>query len=289
MQVDIKKYPEKRICNEFYMVIDFLKKYGATGYNKNWHWARWEWLLGHLGLDELTLPSIGLFMDNKQVAGLVTHDMGTAAYIVVNPLYKYIKREMMEYAAKELSHNGISSVYIDDNDVELISIAENMDYTKTEEKEYVLKMNCEGRLSYSLPSGFDITDNDLDRDLNKYVKVIHLGFENNGEPASLVEADIPERPHFNPRLAVFTIAPNGDYAAHCGMWYMPDTEYAYVEPVATVPNYRKNGLGKAVVYEGINRCVEMGAKKALVISNQQFYHSLGFAEYSSSSLWVKKV
>jgi predicted N-acetyltransferase YhbS len=73
------------------------------------------------------------------------------------------------------------------------------------------------------------------------------------------------------------------------MWYIPDIEYSYVEPVATVPDFRNNGLGKAVVYEGINRCIKMGSKKALVISNQQFYHKLGFTEYSKSSLWIKRV
>ena len=63
----------------------------------------------------------------------------------------------------------------------------------------------------------------------------------------------------------------------------------YVEPVVTIPNFRGHGLGKAVVYESINRCVELGAKKAIVISNQEFYHRIGFEKYSVCHLWEKKI
>ena len=119
--------------------------------------------------------------------------------------------------------------------------------------------------------------------------VIHKGFENEGEPITgLTEADIPERPHYKPKLAVFIVSPNGDYAAHCGTWYTPDTEVCYVEPVMTIPDLRKHGIGKAVVCESINRCIEMGAKKAIVISNQQFYYRIGFEKYSVSHLWEKQ-
>jgi len=91
MGIEIMNYPQKRICEEFHGVIAFLKKYGAVGNNKNWHWARWEWLLGHIGLDESTLPKIGLFKDNGEIVGLATHDMRTAAYIICKPEYGFIK------------------------------------------------------------------------------------------------------------------------------------------------------------------------------------------------------
>lgn len=289
MSIDIKHYPQKRICQDFYSVIEFLKKYGAKGNNKNWHWARWEWLLGHLALDELTLPTIGLFMENDEIVGLVTHDMRAQAYIILNPQYGYLKPPMVDYAVKELSHEGISSIYIDEKDKELIEIVKEKGYLVTENSEYVLELNCKEILSYSLDKDFYFTDYYSDKDLMQYVKVIHNGFENEGEPTQLTESDIPERPHYDPKLALFIVAPNGDYAAHCGTWYSPDTETCYVEPVVTVPDFRKCGLGKSVVYECINRCVSMGAKKALVISNQQFYHRLGFKEYSVHRLWEKTV
>ena len=287
MSIEVVHYPEKRICGEFYEVVEFLKKYGAEGHNKNWHWARWEWLLGHSGLDESSLPKIGIFKDNGKIVGIATHDMKTEAYILCNPEYGSIKPQMVDYAAKWLSHEGVSNIYADENDSELILAVKEKGYTLTGKSEYVLEFDCKAERLYRLEDGFYITDYDTAKDLMKYVEVIHKGFENKGSPAQLTEDDFPERPHYNPKLALFAVAPDGEYAAHCGMWHSPDTEICYVEPVVTIPEYRKRGLGKAVAYECISRCVDMGAKKALVISNQQFYYSLGFTDYSAHHLWKK--
>ena len=290
MNMRIVKYPKNRICSEFYAVIDFLKMHGAILYNKNWHWARWEWLLGHSNLDELTLPSIGLFMNGDEIAGLVTHDMSEQAYVVLNPQYAYLKSKMVDYASTELSHNGMSGLFVDENDIELISIVIEKGYSMTASSEYVLELDCSKQLSYKLDDGFGITDYHADKNVDKYVAVIHRGFGNEGEPATgLSDMDFSEKPHYNPKLAVFIVAPNGDYAAHCGTWYAPDTEICYVEPVVTIPEFRGCGLGKSVVYESINRCIAVGAKKAIVISNQQFYYRIGFEKYSMCHLWEKKV
>jgi predicted N-acetyltransferase YhbS len=289
MKISVKHYPSIRICDDFFEVIRFLKKHGAKGFNKNWHWARWEWLLGHLSLDQSTLPSIGIFTDNDEIVGIVTHDMRNPAYIILNPQYHFLKPEMVDYAASELSHNGISEIFVDEKDEELISIVKEKGYSLTENNECVLAIDCSQKLSFHLESNFCFTDYETDKNLKEYVKVIHKGFENKGEPAQLSESDLPERPHYNPKLALFIAAENGEYAAHCGTWYTPDTEVCYVEPVATIPEYRKQGLGKAVVCESINRCRSIGAKTALVISNQQFYYRVGLQKYSVHRRWEKKI
>jgi len=289
INIEIKYYPQERICDEFYAVIKFLKIHGAKGYNKNWHWARWEWLLGHSSLDEAMLPKIGLFMDGGEIVGIVTHDMREPAYIICKPEYAYIKHQMIDFAFNNLSHEGVSQLFVDENDKELISVIKEKGYKKTSDTEYVSELDCMEKLSCSLDDKFYFTDYYTDKNIDKYVAVIHKGFGNKGEPRTgLTRLDFPEKPHENPKLALFIVAPNGEYAAHCGMWYSPDTEICYVEPVATIPEFRRQGLGKAVVYECINRCIEMGAKKALVISNQQFYYSLGFKDYSVHRLWEKK-
>jgi predicted N-acetyltransferase YhbS len=89
-------------------------------------------------------------------------------------------------------------------------------------------------------------------------------------------------------LKVAVVAPDGNFVAYCGMWYDPEAGYAVVEPVATDPDYRKMGLGKAAVLEGIRRVGELGAKKALVGSSQQFYYSIGLRPFSTATMWRKK-
>jgi len=95
-------------------------------------------------------------------------------------------------------------------------------------------------------------------------------------------------PKIIPEIKLCVVAPDGNYVSHCGMWYNPGDFYCYVEPVATDPEYRKMRLGKAAVLEAIRRCGALGAKQALVGSNQQFYFNIGFYPTHTQTHWVLK-
>ena len=38
--------------------------------------------------------------------------------------------------------------------------------------------------------------------------------------------------------------------AYVCLWYDKRTDYAYIEPVCTVPNYRGKGIAKALLFVG---------------------------------------
>ena len=80
----------------------------------------------------------------------------------------------------------------------------------------------------------------------------------------------------NPHLGLAAVAPDGELAAFCCLWYHPGTDYAYVEPVCTVPSHRGKGLAKALLSEALTRAKALGAVKAYVISDMAFYEKLGF-------------
>lgn len=88
-------------------------------------------------------------------------------------------------------------------------------------------------------------------------------------------------------LKIAVSAPNGDFAAFCGAFYEPAGQFAYVEPVATDPRYRRLGLGKAAALEGIRRCGALGATVAYVGSDQEFYQAIGFRKVYNNECWVK--
>jgi GNAT superfamily N-acetyltransferase len=89
-------------------------------------------------------------------------------------------------------------------------------------------------------------------------------------------------------LKIAVAAPNGDFVDFCGMFYEPTGRFAYVEPVATDPDYRRLGLSKAAVLEGIRRCGVLGATVSYVGSNQPFYRAIGFRKVYDSECWVKR-
>ena len=285
MKITQRKYPTIRDFNEdYYKVLNFIKEHGTRGYNKNYHWGRWEWMIGHTYLEVDTLSCITIYEYENEIIGIVTHDMQTIdTYIICNPAFSYIKEQMFIYA---INQEHFENLAIDENDEELVKLALshglaiNDDYT-----EYTLSLDCSnGKFNYDLPEGYTISDVSIDNDLKKWNRAIWKGFDHEGEPP----ADIIPKPNENLKLAVFVVAPNGDYASHCQTWYEPGTLTAYVEPLVTIPEHRNKGLGKIAVYESINRCIEMGAKSATVISNDMFYHKIGFKQFSVHRMWQKK-
>jgi len=96
-------------------------------------------------------------------------------------------------------------------------------------------------------------------------------------------------PNFRRSLNIIVEAPNGDFASYCGMWYEPHNKIAYVEPVATDPDYRRMGLGTAAVLEGIRRCGELGATVAYVGAERTFYLNMGFKKLYNIYQWTKRL
>ena len=82
----------------------------------------------------------------------------------------------------------------------------------------------------------------------------------------------------DPRLSIAAIDPAGTKAAYCSLWYDSRTDYAYLEPLCTVPAFRGKGLARAVVYEALDRVKALGAKTVYVISDLPFYEKIGFTK-----------
>ena len=83
------------------------------------------------------------------------------------------------------------------------------------------------------------------------------------------------------------LEPGGRLVSYCGMWYEEATGVAYVEPVATDPDYRRRGLGKAAVLEATRRARDLGAKRTIVNSGLAFYRAIGFQQLFTIQPWQK--
>lgn len=69
--------------------------------------------------------------------------------------------------------------------------------------------------------------------------------------------------------------------------YRPDTDYAYMEPVCTVPAHRGKGIASALLSEALTRAKALGAAAAYVISDLPFYEKLGFEKTHCYTLYRK--
>lgn len=96
-----------------------------------------------------------------------------------------------------------------------------------------------------------------------------------------------DAPDYNKDLDLSIINSLKEVVAFANIWYDQDNRIGILEPVGVIPQYRKMGLGKAIVYEAINRVTELGALKVYVGSDDIFYKSLGFKQEYYKEVWGK--
>ncbi len=296
MTVTFRNYTSQALFTEDYeKVRNFLRKINQDQLNyPGFTWGRWEWLTTHTVLDRDSLDKIGLWEVDGEVAALATYESALGdAYLFSEKKYQSLQPEMLAFAKQSLvGVNGLR-VIIDNNNRELQRAAITAGFIPTNEQEHTAQLDISDSLSYQLPEGYRIVSMADGWDFEKYNEVMWRGFDHEGPVPNDPEAirigkEMLSSPCVDPQIILAITAPNGDYVAHCGMWYTPGDNYALVEPVATDPAYRMKGLGKAVVLEAVKRCGKLGAKIALVGSPQQFYYNIGFYPISTGSWWEYK-
>lgn len=288
MEYRIERYKNCRRFNEQYeSIYRFLLKAEELGYNEHFHWGRFEWMHGHSYLDEDKLTNIVMFRDeNDAIVGLTTYDTDydDRVYLIHTSSDKALL-ECMINAVLEADGNS-AVIKTNARDVDLCAILHEKGFEKKNRCACVLSLDLSEPLEYSLPDGYTMSPQGFAADPWQYQLVIHKGFDNEGIPDKWEDEFLNRIPHANEDLKTFAVT-NNEYCAHCGLWYSTGST-AYVEPVATVPEHRKQGLAKSVVYEVCTRAKALGAKRATVISDQEFYFRIGFTLSSEVYDWEKR-
>lgn len=283
------------ITEDYFKVREFLVKLGY----KEFTYTRWDWMTTHGYLDKSVVGKIGLWEDEGEIVGIATIDCSLGdSFCLTLDNYQYLKKEMLLYAKEYLKAPDKFGIVISDEDEEFQRIAAKLGFvgTASKESDAIFRVD-ETSMAYELPEGFTITSMKDTYDLFQYGQVLWKGFnhELDGEGTFELTPEKEEayeaemiRPNVDLNLKVAVVAPNGNFVSYCGMWYDPEAGYAVIEPVATDPEYRKMGMGKAAVLEGIKRVAALGAKKVLVGSSQQFYYSIGMRPYKTATKWIYK-
>ncbi len=263
----------------------------------NWLQPRWEYMHFHPLIRNVDLKSIGIWETCGKIVAAChpEHEMGTC-YFQTDPDFEWLKSDMLAYAE---IHFGIDQqgvrrlrLYIDDRDKDFIAEVSEKGYVKSGDCEPMLQLSISSLTpSAPLPPGFRLKSLAEENNLGKVDRVLWRGFNHPGEPPTGGERDrkfMQSAPNFQKNLNIVVESPGGQFGSYCGMWYEPVHEIAYVEPVATDPEYRRMGLGRAAVLEGIRRCGSLGARTAFVGSAQPFYKSMGFSQMYCHSSWLRE-
>ena len=283
------EYDYKAVC-DFLIELNREKQHHI-----NWNWGRFEWMIKHPEFDKSLMNSIGLWMDGKKVVGAAIYDMYFGeAFVGVLPEYSALYPEMLDYAYRELKNENGLGIAVCDDCTDEIGAAKSAGFAIAEQTETVMRLDLDEELPAALPDGLHFAELDPVKEPIAFQWLLWQGFDHGSDKAEFerdgdVFPEIPEfRKHFNTSLSIAAKAGNGEYVSYCCLWYSGKTDYAYVEPVCTVPSYRGKGVAKAVIYEALNRARPLGAKKAYVLSDMPFYEKLGFRKDKHFTFFWKR-
>jgi len=288
-------------AEDFSRVYNFLVEiYQPEEVLRNWLAPRWEYMHFHPVIHELDLTRVGIAEQDGLICGVVHFESAHhEVYTQVHPGCDHFKAELLDYA-EENGYQGISrsrgklirAVYVNNFDREFEQIVSARGYEKWPEfgqpnSVYPLDRKLPAP---TLPEGCRLQSLADENDFRKINRVLWRGFNHSGEPP---EEEIEGRkfvqqaPNFRKDLTIVAVAPNGDYVSYCGMYYVPESRVAMLEPLATDPDYRRMGMARAAVLESMRRVQALGAEVCWVGSDLPFYQALGFECKSTLYPWVK--
>jgi mycothiol synthase len=69
---------------------------------------------------------------------------------------------------------------------------------------------------------------------------------------------------YRAELDLVVVAPDGNYVAFCTCWFDSVNRTGLIEPMGTLPTFRRGGYGRAVLTEGLRRLQALGAREVFV-------------------------
>lgn len=225
--------------------------------------------------------------ENNVIVGLTTYDTcyDDRVYLIHSSSDKLLLESMVDIVTKDEGDRAILKVNA--KDTVLCQVLREKGFEKKDRCACILSLDLSSSLKYDIPNAYRMSQKGFCADSWQYQLAIHKGFDNEGIPEKWDDELLKRIPNANEDLKTFAIAnKNNEYCAHCGLWYSTG-DTAYVEPVLTVPEHRRQGLAKAVIYEACARAKALGAKRAIVVSEQEFYFRIGFRLSSEVYDWTR--
>ena len=262
----------------------------------NWNWARWEWMFFHPEFDRGSSGKIGLWFFGEDLVGVAIYDHYFGeAFFAAKQGHEELENKILDYMIVNFSDENGLGIAVNDEDVRTAELLKSHGFAVHEQTENILELSLDGyEFHVQRDAELVLRSIDIENDLYKHHELLWKGFDHDGDAPSDMGTISRQRmmlsaPHMDTRLHIAAQNESGELVSYCGLWYAEGTDYVYVEPVCTVPQYRNKGIAKYVIGEALKRAYDLGARKAYVISDMEFYKRLGFIQHSHYTFyWLKK-
>ncbi|MCL2301168.1 MAG: GNAT family N-acetyltransferase [Firmicutes bacterium] len=291
ISVQCRRY---RLLADFELVYRFLQEtHDPVTLNSHLLPQFWEYAHTHSYFNHKLTHRMGLWEDEGALVGIVCYEMDLGdCHMHVRPGYEALLPELLAWAEKELCavKRGKHRLqfWITDQEPgkrELLQ-ANGYKLKKTDPiKIFDYKNAFTERV---LPEGFQLIDG-TDVDYHKLHACFWKGFNHGPWPDKDIDGRIHARtaPRYDASLAAIVVAPDGEYACALGMWYDERNHYAYLEPLATVPKYRRRGLATIALTEAMKKTKALGAEYCFG-GSREFYTAIGFEIKANIEFWEKE-
>ena len=278
--------------NDYDALIDFLVQLSNEDMNHiNWNWARFEWMIEHPDTDNLFLEKIGLWWEKGNIVGAAIYDMYLGeAFCGTLKTHMDILPEILDYAYRIFKDENGLGIAIRNEDLKAIEKAIDLGFEKVNQTENVMMLGLDNIIPSRIPADIVIREYNPAENPREFAWLLWQGFDHGNNQAEFESKDSPKqqlRKHLDKRLSLSAVDSSGNIVGYVCLWHLPETDYAYVEPVCTIPEFRNMGISKALLTEAFSRANKLGAKKAIVISDMDFYKKLGFVNLALFSFYWK--
>jgi GNAT superfamily N-acetyltransferase len=236
-----------------------------------------------------------------RVAGVVNLEGTGEIFIQAHPGYQTpeLEEEMIEFAEKTYAITGpngqrTTQIWAHEDDRIRRNILLARGYSKNEWPEFQRRRPLSRSIDNpTIPSGYSVRSLGDKEELPARSMVSWRAFHPDA-PDSDYEGwewylNVQRAPLYRRDLDLVAVAPDGELASFCTVWFDDVTRTGAFEPVGTAPKYQKLGLGKAVMTAGLQRLKHLGATLATVSSftppAHALYSSMGFKEHSLLEPW----
>ena len=233
-----------------------------------------------------------IWEDNGKIVAFCFYENPmTDIYFSLKPGYEELASEMIAYANAHMSvkEGEIQLILFGGQDA-LMNAAKQAGYRQKSE-DWDMQFDFDDVLDYSLPEGFHFVSSD-EYDMDKINKCCWKGFDheqNEGLWNHQYEQNnylLEVAPHATMDLAVIIADEKGEYVCCAGMWWTPENNLAYMEPLCTIPEYRYRGLASAALSELYRRTKALGATH-MTGGGNGFYKAIGFKPAVKWTCWKK--
>jgi ribosomal protein S18 acetylase RimI-like enzyme len=252
---------------------------------------------GHLQPD----PDIRLWTDEKgSTVGLVWMDPPSSSDVLVRPDHRGsgIESEILHWMEERVLSSGKQEDQF--QTFELGGHGDSQWESHIEGQGYALQDTSMIHFWRSLddvpatipPAGFQVRGSSGETDA--FARDAALGHSFSRSDSRLeMYLNAMRTPGFRKDLDLAVVSDSGEHVAMCMIWLDSDNKVGEFEPVGCQPDYRRKGLSRAMIAEGLRRLKALGAESTVVYpwsTNEpaiRLYESCGFRELFRDRTYTK--